>query len=202
VAEDWIRELIAAWNARDAGLPVPPVRWPDSEGKTREYLSHIVYDWPDAFVRSLFSKDLPDGSSWYSEINELVSAMGRARSRFDLALEPQTRTAINMLLQFVEPFVYYSQRRNDYGGSSGVHLLSPTTCAMLEAIYPNIDFPSLDPIVRRCVRENEEQEPDPECRWNFSGCRPYALLCRFCDHCFHCCQESRRINWALGLCTC
>ena len=52
VDENWIRELVAAWTARDAKQPIPAVRWPDPE-RTLVYLSNSPYDWPEQFRKML-----------------------------------------------------------------------------------------------------------------------------------------------------
>jgi hypothetical protein len=202
----WYQELVAAWKPREAGLPVPPVRWPDSEAK-KYYLSHIFYEWPDVFVDRIVSRELPDGTYWFGELNELIEALAQTRARPELAFDSQTRAAVEALLRFAEPFMLYTHRHDDYGNTGNTlgHILSPATCAALAPLHAAIDFRAVEPVVTLCVRENAEQAPKkeyPDEPWWFSGRDANELLRTFCNHCLHCCQESCRTSWALGLTMC
>jgi len=82
VDENWIRELVAAWTARDAKQPIPAVRWPDPE-RTLVYLSNSPYDWPEQFRKMLVCReaDFPDGDTWYACISRLIQAVAATISQ-------------------------------------------------------------------------------------------------------------------------
>jgi len=206
VDEAWLRELVAAWTARDAKQPVPPVRWPESKDKTREYLSHLPYDWPDEFRRMISSRttgaDLPDGNYWYHNLDDLVAALGLNDSRSKGLANAANKKCVQRFLEFAEPFMFYSHRRNDYGPQDYFHVLSPVTCSRLESVYPEIDFVLLQTVIAQAIEKNAAEEQDEELRWYFGGREPNQLLRDFCAHCRQCCRESRESGWALCLSVC
>jgi hypothetical protein len=200
VDEVWLRELVAAWQARDAKLPAPSVRWNESGGNTRAYLSNMPYDWPKEFCKSIVpAVDLPDGSYWYDGLADAVSAMNEISRRPPFSNDQSVCEHTERLFAFCSSFLWMEHPRNDYAAniSYAPILLSPRTCSEMIELHGSIELTPLEPILDIALRENAATEPEEECRWHFAGLPPQSLLRDFLAACVDCSRQAVAARRAL-----